>query len=146
MVVELYTTIQSLVMHPVLVALLPADKFETDKAGELTALGFPTIGPILPALLEWMQDINWPVAQTLQPFLATIGLPLLPHVRRILETSDDIWKYWVISCIVGKSRELTQALVPELQRLASAPTPSEREEELDTLAREILENHANHNA
>ncbi|HJW25234.1 MAG TPA: DUF5071 domain-containing protein [Rhodocyclaceae bacterium] len=122
-----------------LVALLPSDKLETDKAEAIIGQGFPAVEPILPALLEWMQDINWPVAQTLQPFLAGIGVPLAPHVRHVLETQDEIWKYWVVRCLVGESIELARALKPELQRLALEPTPTEREEELDVVAKEILQ-------
>ncbi|MDD3484911.1 DUF5071 domain-containing protein [Azovibrio restrictus] len=119
-------------------ALLPSDKLETDKAEAIIAQGFPAVEPVLPALLEWMQDINWPVAQTLLPFLASIGGPLAPHVRHVLETKDEIWKYWVIHCLVCESIELARALKPELQRLALEPTPGEREEELDVVAKEIL--------
>lgn len=119
-------------------ALLPSDKLETDKAEAIIAQGFPAVEPVLPALLEWMQDINWPVAQTLLPFLASIGEPLAPHVRQVLETKDEIWKYWVIRCLVRESIELARALKPELQRLALEPTPGEREEELDVVAKEIL--------
>jgi hypothetical protein len=125
-------------MHPDLASLLPDDKIETEKAEAIVALGFPVVAPILPRLVEWMQDINWPVAQTLQPFLASIGAPLAPHVRHVLATNDEIWKYWIVRCIVGESVELAQVLKPELQRLASLPTPGEVEEEVDQMAREIL--------
>lgn len=128
-------------MRPDLAALLPKDKFETEKAEAIVALGFPVVEPILSALFEWMQDINWPVAQVLQPFLATIGAPLAPHVRIVLATTDEIWKYWVIRCIVGESAELAHSLQAELHRLAQFPTPSEREEEIDVQAREILARH-----
>lgn len=122
-----------------LTALLPSDKLETDKAEAIIAQGFPAVEPVLPALLEWMQDINWPVAQPLQPFLASIGVPLAPHVRYVLETKDEIWKYWVVRCLVGESVELARVLNPELQRLALDPTPGEHEEELDVIAKEILQ-------
>ena len=111
---------------------------ETGKAEAIVALGYPTVEPILPALVEWMKDINWPVARVLQPFLASIGAPLAPHIRRVLETTDDVWKYWVMSCIVAESTELRQLLNPEIQRLASSPTPGESDEEVNAIARKIL--------
>ncbi len=126
-------------MPPDLEAILPSDKIETEKAEAIVALGFPAVAPVLPLLVEWMQDMNWPVAQTLQPFLASIGAPLAPHIRHVLETDDDIWKYWVVRCVVGESDELAQVLKPELLRLASLPTPGEADEEVDQMAREILE-------
>jgi hypothetical protein len=36
----------------------------------------PLLGPTLAELLAWLQDINWPVAGVLAPFLAAIGPPL----------------------------------------------------------------------
>ena len=125
-------------MYSDLSALLPRDKFDTERAEAIIALGFPAIEPILPALLEWMQDINWPVAQVLEPFLTGIGCPLAPHVRHVLETDDNVWKDWVLRCIVAKSAELQAMLRPELERLAAHPTPGEKTETLDILANEIL--------
>ena len=125
-------------MRSDLVALLPRDKMDTERAEAVIALGFPAVEPILPALLEWIQDMNWPVAEVLQPFLADIGSPLLPHVRRILETDDDVWKYWVLRCIVAESPELRAMLVDDLKRLAAKPTSGEQSEELDALAKELL--------
>jgi len=120
-------------------SLLPQSKFDTEKAEALAALGYPAVAPILPELFLWLQDYNWPVAHVLAPFLSSIGLPLLPHVRDILVTDDDLWKYWVLSCAVEPSPPLAQALRKELLRLADAPTPNEVAEELDMKARGILE-------
>lgn len=126
-------------MDTELSAQLPRDKLETERARAVIALGFPAVEPILPELVEWMQDINWPVAQTLQPFLASIGLPLAPHVRHVLATSDESWKYWVLRSIVMESPELVEALQAELRRLVQFPTLGEAKEEIDVLAKEILE-------
>jgi hypothetical protein len=125
-------------MNPDHRALLPANKLDIERARSIIALGYPQVDTILPELLEWMKDMNWPVAQTLQPFLASIGLPLLPHVRRVLDASDEMWKYWVVCCIVGESPELARVFKPELHRLASAPTSAEREAGLDEAAQRVL--------
>jgi hypothetical protein len=119
-------------------SLLPSGKMETDKAEAIVALGYPKVGPILPALLEWMQDMNWPVARVLQPFLVGIGAPLAPHIRCVLGTNDEIWKYWVLRCIVAESTDLAQILRPELKRLACSPTKGEKTQELDIMVQRIL--------
>ena len=125
-------------MHKALLNKLPEDKTDTDKAEAIIALGYPAVEPVLPILLEWMKDLNWPVAQTLWPFLASIGAPLAPYIRPILKTNDDLWKYWIVICVVAESKELTLALVPELERLAVSATDGEREEKLDELAQNML--------
>ena len=120
-------------------ALLPQSKHDLDRARALVARGYPAVAPVLPELLEWLQDYNWPVAQALVPFLQTIGPPLLPELRRILGTNDEVWKYWVLWCLVRAAPTLAEALRPELTRLVESPTPGEATEEVDQIAREILE-------
>src|SRR3954453_10350146 len=125
-------------MRSELTKLLPSDKRDTEKVKAIVALGFPAVEPILPALLEWMQDINWPVAQALQPFLASIGAPLAPHIRSVLNTDDDVWKNWVLCHIVVESPELQTMLRADIEILATGPQGGEQAEELDVLARQIL--------
>ena len=125
-------------MRTELLKLLPADKHDTAKAEALATLGFPAVEPVLPALLEWVQDCNWPVARILLPLLATAGLALKLPVQQILDGSDECWKYSVLASLVLHSPELTLALLPEIERLANNPTPGEKMEAIDELAQDIL--------
>jgi hypothetical protein len=117
---------------------VPRDKHDHSRAELAIAAGYPAVEPVLPELLEWLQDMNWPVAQTLEPFLSSIGLPLAPHVRRILETDDEIWKDWIILGPISSSRELAAELEDELSRIARTPTEGEKEEELDFHAGQVM--------
>jgi hypothetical protein len=102
------------------------------------SLGYPGVEPILPELLEWLQDYNWPVAHVLGPFLSSIGLPMLTYVRKVPEGTDDIWKYWVLSCVIEDSPQLASALRQDLLRFANAPTANERAEDVHRKAKDIL--------
>ena len=126
-------------MNTDLSSLIPKTKFETEKVEAVIQLGFPAVQPILPELMEWIQDMNWPVAQVLQPFLASIGAPLEPYIREVLKTDDEIWKYWVLLLIIGESSELFKIFKPELLRIASNPTLREQQEELNEIAKSVLE-------
>ena len=119
-------------------ALLPTDKTQTAKAEALVLLGFPMIEPILPKILEWMKDMNWPVAQVFQPLLAGIGIKLAQLIRDVFETEDDVWKYWVVTAVVRESPALASELRPELSRMAKNPTAGEQAEGVSELAREVL--------
>ena len=125
-------------MRDEILLLVPRDKFDLARAEATVAAGFPAVAPILPQLLEWMQDCNWPVARVLAPFLATIGSPLLPHIRDVLATDDDVWKYWVLTYLVEGSPAVAEALRDELRRYALSPTPNEVAEGLSEKARSIL--------
>lgn len=89
-------------------------------------------------LLEWLQDMNWPVARVLAPFFQSIGVDLAPYLRQVLQTQDEVWKYWVIQAVVAGSRPLTQALEPILRQILEHPTDSEHKEEVDVAARLAL--------
>src|SRR5262249_44528772 len=58
-----------------LLALLPTGKHDVASARALVALGYPAVAPVLPQLLEWVQDINWPVAAVLAPFSRALARP-----------------------------------------------------------------------
>ena len=120
--------------------LLPKDKHDLERATALVSIGYPAVAPLLPDLLEWLQDGNWPVAHVIGPFLASIGAPLTEDVRRILQSQDHLWKYWILLRIVAHSPELATNLYPELVKIAEGDAVDEDEKELKAVAEEMLGN------
>ncbi len=123
------------------ILFVPRDKHDHARAEAAIAAGYPAVEPVLPQLLEWLQDMNWPVAQTLSPFIASIGPPLIPHLKHIFETDDQIWKYWIIQEVLQESKELTFEFRDVLSRISQNPTDEEKEEELDVESRKLLVKH-----
>jgi hypothetical protein len=118
-----------------LYALLPQDKMDVERAKKVVDYGYPGVAPILPVLIYWMQDLNWPVAQELAPFLAQIGAPLKQPVLNVLKSQDTIWKYWVISQLVNTDDlQLAKAIGPELQHLQLKTAGSADEDDLSVNA------------
>lgn len=126
-------------MRTNLASLVPVGKSEVDKAAALVQLGYPAVEPVMPQILEWLQDLNWPVGRVFQPFLARIGQPLAPYICAIFSGDDDVWKYNLLQAVVRQSPELARALRPELERVAANPSTGESKEEVDQVAVEILE-------
>ena len=122
-----------------LFALLPADKLDTENAERLVALGYPAVAPVVPKLVAWQQDFNWPVAQVLRPFLVTIGAALAPEARRVLAGEDSVWKYWLLQGIVRESPQLAEELKSELLRLRRELTQDDEVEGVSIVASQILE-------
>lgn len=119
--------------------LLPKHKFDLENANAVVTLGYPAIAPILSDLFMWIQDINWPVAQIVAPFLATIGTPIIPEVRKILRTNDGVWKLWVLGHVVSNSSvEVITSLKDDLLRIVTNPTEDEIIEEVVEKAQVIL--------
>ena len=119
--------------------LVPKDKLDLATARTAVDVGYPGVAPILPDLLQWLQDCNWPVAQVLAPFLASIGDPLVPHVANVMNSDDYVWKYWMIGAIMRYSPVVARSFRGELERLVNCPTEVESHEELDQIAREVLD-------
>lgn len=117
---------------------LPTDKHDLLAAQAIVSAGYPAVQAQLPALLIWMQDINWPVARVLAPFLASIGEPLAPALAKVFESNDAIWTCNVLTYLVSACRPLAMALEPQLSRMAARPSPAERDEGVDDIARQIL--------
>jgi Domain of unknown function (DUF5071) len=119
-------------------AIMPNSKHDTEQAEAIVALGYPAIAPLLPDMLEWLQDRNWPVGLVFKPFLVSLGPVIGPHVREILAKSDEFWKYSVVVDVVARSPTLARELLPELRRLADQPTEGELAEGLPDEATAIL--------
>lgn len=118
---------------------LPKSKLDIESAEQTVNLGYPAVEPYLDDLFQWLQDGNWPVAQILGPFLAEIGLPIIPYVNKVLSSDDDIWKYWVLSFVVDNNSDIAWAIRDTLERLSTSPFINEKAEGVDELAGKILE-------
>ena len=112
--------------HP----LIPEHKFDIKTAQLAASAGFPAVEPVLYELLEWIQDCNWPVAGELLPFLASVGEPLAPHIRRAFASDDYIWQYWICG-LFQDSPTLYSVFQRDIHRIALSPTAEERANELD---------------
>ena len=119
---------------------LPREKGDVDSAKRLAFCTLDELEPFLEELLIWLQDANWPVTRVVAPILARFDARILPPIRRILATDDDIWKYWTLTEVVAKLKpSVRELLMEELRRLVEDPSPGERAEEVDCVAREILQ-------
>jgi Domain of unknown function (DUF5071) len=110
-----------------------------EAAERAVACGWPGVEPVVPQLLDWLKDCNWPVAHILAPFLAGIGCPLAPYLRPILDGEDTSWKYWILSEVIRRAPlSLVEQLRPELDRIARNPTVAEIGEGISDDARIAL--------
>lgn len=119
--------------------LIPKDKSDFDSVNKLKECNKDTLRPIIPDLLIWLQDINWPIASEISNILIQFDEELIPHIMTILNSDDTIWKYWILTKIVsritlGARAELRQDLI----KLSNHPKPDEVAEGMDELAQELL--------
>ena len=119
--------------------MLPADKHDCEAIARLKAAGRAAVVPLVPRLLEWIQDMNWPVARPVVELLSDYPDELVTPVRAVLRGDDDVWKYWVVSeLLVDGPEELRDALSEDVMRIVNAPTPGEVAEEVHLAARDVV--------
>jgi hypothetical protein len=118
-------------------SLVPKHKSDIATARLAAQAGYPAVEPILYDLLTWLQDCNWPVSHVIFDFLASIGAPLAPHIRRVFDGDDYIWQYWLIG-LFRESPELYSIFRADIHRIASFPTPEEHINQLDELCAEAI--------
>ena len=119
--------------------LVPGHKQDLAAAHRAVDAGWPTVEPVLTALVSWCVDGNWPVAQVLGPFLGRLGVCVAPAVREVLDGEDATAKYHILLGIVASfPPDELASLRPSLVRLRDTPTATEVAEEIPELARDLL--------
>ena len=119
---------------------LPQHKHDLERARAFEDCSLDELATHLGGLLEWIQDINWPVARVVLPVLARSDGRIVPHILAILSGDDDGWKYWVIDALAPRLDPLVRReLVDAVTRIASEPTAGEVAEEVHLVAASWLE-------
>lgn len=98
---------------------------------ELRLLSDEEIAPILPALLEWMKDMTWPVAREMPELLSMHPEGLVPCIIEVLqpEQPECDWKNYIIWCLLPKlDKRYLVMLKSCLKRIAEKPTQGEKSE------------------
>jgi len=119
--------------------LIPRDKFDVETANRLFDYSYDDVKSIIPELLIWIQDMNWPVAGPVSNYLESISRYLTDDIIKILQGTDDIWKYWCLHVFgLSSTKPIAEKLMIEIERIATHPTAGELEEEVADIANKIL--------
>ena len=118
---------------------LPRNKHDFERVYKLKELDRKELLPLLPGLMEWIQDMNWPIANEIAELLLTFPNEIVLIIKDVLTTNDVVWKYWCLEVLVKRLPEESRKLFKsDLIRLIERPTAGEKLEELDVTATEIL--------
>ena len=120
-------------------SLIPKHKADFERLDKNFDLGYSALKPILPELLEWIQDMDWSIAQKLAHFLLSIGIDIIPEIKRIMKIDDYIWQYACLSEIVQKiGKDAIVLLEEDLKRIRDNPKEEEKSEYLHGIAKKLL--------
>ncbi|WP_108670429.1 DUF5071 domain-containing protein [Peribacillus acanthi] len=119
--------------------LIPRNKNDFNRVEKIKKLDRNNILPLLPDLLVFIQDMNWPVAPAILEILLTFPTEIVPHVQDVLSTDDDNWKWFILHFLIIELPVESKVHFKEyLTRVAEKPTENELAEELNEIAKEIL--------
>ncbi len=120
-------------------ALIPKDKGDIKTAENLKNYSFEEVKNIAPELLNWIKDMNWPVAGPVANYLESIAEYLTDDIIKILKGDDNVWKYWCVSVFgLNATKPIDPKLMTEFKRIATNPTQGEILEEVRELALEFV--------
>ena len=121
--------------------LIPKDKFDLDAAKRLSLATPEQVSAVATPLLEWIADMNWPVALEIIHVLPKFHKELLPSIEPILlnRENDIIWKYWIISqLLIQFPKESLLTLLPIIQEYADLIPHNEDEGDLKEVSLDFL--------
>ena len=118
--------------------LVPRDKFDCSGIEELKTITPQEVEPILGALMEWMQDINWPVARELMQVLPRFHRELIPHIKSVFYSDDEEWKCWTLCLLKNFPAETVEYLAPEIALLCDMRVDYQEPEGVAEYAIEII--------
>jgi len=83
--------------------------------------------------------MNWPIASELQKIIVNFEIELVPHIQRILQTDDGVWKYWILSSLLNElPNYIVTELRSDLERIRDYPTEDEIAEQLGEIVEVLL--------
>lgn len=116
--------------------LIPKHKDDQEVIAGLKKLSFEQLEPIIPELLVWLQDTNWPIARPVADILEPFADRIVPEIIKILKTNDGEWKRRILMSL---ARDTTDPiLLQEIERIAKFPSRDEIEDEVNLEAIAIL--------
>ena len=114
----------------------PRDKFDLDAVAALAGVDGTTLRPLLPDLLAWLQDANWPIAAPLADVLRPHQQAFDAEIAAVLRGEDAVWKVSLLAGLLDYRAGAETMRAAE--RIAACPTAAERAEGADEAARDFL--------
>ncbi|MFL9844236.1 DUF5071 domain-containing protein [Flavobacterium rhizosphaerae] len=117
--------------------LVPKDKFDDTHIEELNTYSISEIRSIVPALLEWLQDANWPVSRPISEYFSPYINQIQEEIVSILKSDDEVWKYWILLLLIDCGYKPGNIITEEIVRIVNEPISNEILEEVHELAVEL---------
>ena len=119
--------------------LVPRHKSDYERAQLLMNLGYPVVKPVAPQILECLQDINWPIAQKLAPWVVGFAEQIGPEISAVLKSDDSAWKFWLLNRVVAEVAPAKLWVFEEMLNSVRNSSDDDREWQVEEEAVEVLQ-------
>ena len=111
--------------------MVPKNKFDTEAIEQLQRATDSEVLEHAEELLDWLQDINWPIFEGVVGRLSSFGNELYESIVKILLSTDTILKANIVGHLIPKfSLSAQKKYSQELRKLLINPSNSDFEEGL----------------
>lgn len=119
---------------------VPKHKFDYETVERIRNTDPEIIKPVLPYIFEWLEDINWPVAQELVKVLVRFDDLIIPFIKDLIHRPDGLREYSVYFFMLPLLTDTQLTLLKdELERIAYFPSKFESEEGYFEIAEKYLQ-------
>lgn len=120
---------------------IPSDKGDDDFINVLRNTPISEVKPYFMDLLEWTQDMNWPVAHYLFDYFTAYYREVEDKLIIILKGNDAQWKYAILIGIISSSTlNMSSKMEQTLRYLVNNLSKEDKEAGLDEIILDILNN------
>lgn len=120
--------------------IIPKDKEDIDFINNLKPKNIDEIKDIIPQLLEWTQDGNWPQAKLISDYFSPYINQIEDEIISILEGNDPTWKYWILSGLIyNLETKPSGRILSVINDLYKNSNSFDKEEDVDAIAQEVIE-------
>lgn len=119
---------------------IPKTMFDLESTDKLKHLFKPLSSEEVTCLLEWMQDMHWPVSHPISNYFYTRVGTIHQELEVVFQGQDNEWKWNLMKFLIlgNPNFRANEKLLTIFHRIRDNPTPDEKVEELDELCREYL--------
>lgn len=119
--------------------MIVQDKFDVAAVEQLRQASAVDVLPLLPQMLEWTQDLNWPVAQPMIEVLLQYPTEITPYVEAVLLGSDEEWITNCLTVIVPKLPFFSKLVLANAVEQWATKTVTEHNEHVVEAAKAALQ-------
>ena len=120
--------------------LIPEHKDDQEKIKLLKEQPFEKLIPIIPDLIGWLADGNWPISKPISELLNPHLNKISYHYLEILNGNDQEWKYFLIHSICNMAKDkIPNEILVKIESIANSPSKQEIEAEVNEIAEFLLE-------